>query len=84
MNETSLNRWSGKSAEDVLAEALHQLRAPIHTAVGSLNVLRSAEAVQLSPEQTQQMIDLGLRSALRAKDVIDAISQYLAENYKSQ
>ena len=84
MDERVVNRWAGKSAEDILAEVLHQLRAPIHTAVGSLNVLQSADAVQLSAEQIQQVIDLGLRSALRAKEVIDAISLYIAEKPNDQ
>jgi hypothetical protein len=79
MDEPTINSWKGKSAEEVLAEVLHQLRAPVHTTVGCLNVLKSADEVPLSAEQTQQMIDLGLQSALRVKDVIDSISLYMAE-----
>jgi signal transduction histidine kinase len=78
MDETAANHWVGKSAEDILAELVHHLRAPLHAAAGSLRVLKSAE--QLSPEQTQQMIDLALRSALYARDVINSISQYRLEN----
>jgi hypothetical protein len=77
MDEPAVDRWTGKLAEDILAEALHQLRNPIYTAVGALNVLKSVEG--LSVEQTQQMIDLGLGAASRAQDVIDAISRYMAE-----
>jgi signal transduction histidine kinase len=82
MDETAANHWVGKSAEDILAELVHHLRAPLHAAAGSLNVLKSVEG--LSAEQTQQVIDLGLRSALRAQEVIDAISQYMAEKQEHQ
>ena len=77
MDEATSNRWAGKSAKYILADVLHQLRAPIHTVVGSLTVLKTVD--QLTVEQTQQMIDLGLNSARRAKDVIDAISRYMSE-----
>ena len=77
MNESAINNWTGKSAEEILAQVLHQLRTPIHAVVGSLEVLKTVD--QLSAEQTRQMIELGLTNALRAKDVIDAISLYMAE-----
>ena len=84
MDEPAANRWSGKSAEYILAEVLHQLRALTHTTVGAWTVLNSADAVPLSAEQTQQMIDLGVQSALRVKDVIDSISLYMAEKQNDQ
>jgi hypothetical protein len=77
MNESALNRWTGRSAEDILAECLHQLRAPIHSIVGSLTMLKSAN--QLSDEQIRQMMDLALSSALRARDVIASLDQYMSE-----
>ena len=80
MNEPAINRWVGKSAEDVLAEALHQLRAPIHTLTGSLGVLKSFD--KLSVEQVQQMIDLALQSALHARDVINSLDRYMSEKQK--
>ena len=80
MNEPAINRWVGKSAEDILAEFLHQLRAPIYTVAGSLSVLKSED--QLSPEQVQQMIDLALSSALRARDVINSLDQYMSEKQR--
>jgi signal transduction histidine kinase len=80
MNEPAINRWVGKSAEDVLAESLHQLRAPIHTLTGSLSVLKSFD--KLSAEQVQQMIDLALQSALHARDVINSLDQYMSEKQK--
>ena len=84
MDETAANRWFGKSAEYILAEVLHQLRAPVHATVGALTVLKSADAAPLSAEQTQQIIDLGLQSVLRVKDVIDAVSLYMAEKQNDQ
>lgn len=75
-----VNSWVGKSAEDVLGEVLHYLRAPVATALGSLNVLKSVDG--LSAEQTQQVIELGWSGASRAQDVVDAISQYMAEKQK--
>jgi hypothetical protein len=84
MDEPTVNPWAGKSAEYILAEVLHQLRAPVHTTIGALTVLKSADAVALSTEQTQQMIELGLRSALHMKNTIDSISLYLAEQQSDQ
>jgi hypothetical protein len=77
MDGPTANRWAGKPAEEVLGEAVHQLRAPIHAAVGSLSMLKLLD--QLSAKQTQEMIQLALDSALRAKEVIDAISLYTTE-----
>jgi signal transduction histidine kinase len=82
MDELAVNRWGGKSADEILAELLHQLRTPLHAAVGSLSVLKSAD--QLSPEQTQQMIDMALRSALYARDIINSLSQHMYGSQKDQ
>jgi len=82
MNESTTNHWTGKSTEFVLTESLHQLRAPIHTLIGSLTVIRSVDS--LSPEQAQQMLDLAWQSAVRMKDVIDAMSLYVNDKYKDQ
>ena len=82
MDERVTNPWSGKSAEDVMVELLHQLRAPIHTVAGALSMLKSSD--QLSPEQKQQVIDLALNSALRAQAVVNSISQYWAERDTDQ
>lgn len=80
MSESAIYRWSGKSAEDLLAEFLHHIRNPIYVAAGSLRVLKSED--QLSPEQIQQMIDLAFRSTARAREVIESLSQYLSETRK--
>ncbi len=82
MDKPDINRWIGKSAEDVLTNSLHQLRAPINTLMGSLHVLKSAD--QFSPEQTQQMMDLAWQSAVRMQEIIDAMSQYVSEKYNDQ
>jgi len=82
MHESAVNPWAGKSAEDILAELVHQLRAPLHAAAGSLSVLKSAN--ELSPEQNQQMIDLALRCALYARDIVNSISQHMFENQSDQ
>ena len=81
MNEPFVNRWAGKSAEDVLAESYHELREPIYNAAGYLSVLK---ANQLSTEQAQQYIDLVLRYALYAKDIVDSVYQYMDEKRKDQ
>lgn len=82
MDEPAANHWTGKSTKHVLTKSLHQLRAPINTLMGSLHVLKSAD--QLSPEQTQQMMDLAWQSAVRMQEVIDAMSQYVFEKYNDQ
>ena len=57
INNSDTNRWSGKSAEDVLAESFHELRNPITVLTGYLSVLKS---VDWSEEKTQQFLDLAL------------------------
>ena len=39
MDKPDINRWVGKSAEDVLLESFHELRDPIYNMTGYLNVL---------------------------------------------
>jgi len=84
MNELSLNRWSGKSTEDVLAESFHEIREQISPAVGYLSILKSANQLSLSAEQTQQYIDLALNYALRAQDIVNSVYQYMDEKRKDQ
>jgi predicted kinase len=79
MNELSINRWAGKSTEDVLAESYHELRGRIVNATGYLNVLK---AIQLSPEEAQHYIDLALKHALSAQDIVDSVYQYMNEKSK--
>jgi predicted kinase len=81
MNESTVNRWAGKSTEDVLAESYHELREPIYNAVGYLSVLK---ANQLSAEQAQQYIDLALKYALYTQDIVDSVYQYMNEKRKDQ
>ena len=77
MDELTINRWIGKSAEDVLAESYHEIRGPIYNAVGYLNVLKSADPLSLSPEQVQDYIDMALRHAVHAQDIVTSIFQYM-------
>jgi hypothetical protein len=79
MNETTPNRWDGKSAEDVLAESFHELRNSIFLITGYLNVIKSTE---LPEEQKQHLIDEALNRALTAKDIVKAVYQYMSENRK--
>jgi len=74
MDKPVVNRWAGKSAEDVLTESFHELRNPIVSVAGYLDVLNS---VDLSEEQAQKFIDLALQSAFVAKDIVDSVYQYL-------
>lgn len=77
--EPDINRWIGKSAEDVLAESFHELRNPILLITGYLNVIKSTE---LSEEQRQQLIDEALNRALSAKDIVETVYQYMNEKGK--
>lgn len=82
MDEPALNRWIGKSAEDVLAESYHEIRDPIYSAVGFLNVLRSADRSSLTGEQVQEYVEMALRYALQAQDLVDTVFQYMNEQRK--
>jgi hypothetical protein len=79
--ESNINRWSGKSAENVLAESFHELRNPIIRMVGYLNVLKS---VDLSEEQSQHFIDEAFNCALATKDVVESVYRYMNEQWKEK
>jgi len=74
MDEPAVNRWAGKSAEDVLAISFHELRNPILRMAGYLSVLKSME---LSEEQTRHIIDEALNCALSAKDIVETVYHYM-------
>ena len=84
MSEPSLNRWSGKSTEDVLAESFHEMREQISPAVGYLSILKSADQLSLSAEQIQQYIESTLNNALRAQEIVNSVYQYINERRKAQ
>ena len=84
MNKPGLNRWSGKSTEDVLAESFHEIREQMSPAVGYLSILKSANQLSLSAEQIQQYIDLTLNYALRAQEIVNSVHQYMNERRKDQ
>lgn len=77
--ESNANRWDGKSAEDVLAESFHELRNPIFIMTGYLSVIKSME---LPDEQKQYLLDEALNCALSAKDIVEAVYQYMNEKRK--
>jgi hypothetical protein len=79
MMESNANRWDGKSAEDVLAESFHELRNPIFIMTGYLSVIKSME---LPDEQKQYLLDEALNCALSAKDIVEAVYQYMNEKRK--
>jgi signal transduction histidine kinase len=76
LNGNLANRWSGKSAEDVLARSFHELRNPIFLINGYLEVLKSAE---MSVEQKQHILDSAIRSALTAREIVESVFQYIKE-----
>lgn len=82
MNEPAVNRWSGKSTEDVLAESFHEIREQLSPAVGFLNILKSADQLSLSAEQIQQYIDLTSNYALRTQEIVNSVYQYMDEKRK--
>ena len=84
MSEPSLNRWSGKSTEDVLAESFHEIREQMSPAVGYLSILKSADQLSLSAEQIQQYIESALNNALRAQEIVNSVYQYMNERRKAQ
>jgi signal transduction histidine kinase len=81
MKKPDVNLWIEKSAEDVLAEAFHEMRNPIYNAVDYLNVLKS---VELSAEEEQQYVNVALNYALYAQKIIESVYQYMNENRKDQ
>ena len=81
VSKPDVNLWIGKSADDVLAEAFHEIRDPIYNAVGHLSVLKS---VELPAEEAQQYINLVLNQALYAKEIIESVYQYMNEKREGQ
>lgn len=79
MDELIANPWTGKSAEDVLAESFHEIRNPISIAVGYLSVLKSASNLSLTAEQIQEYTELALNHALKAQTIVNSIYQYMNE-----
>ena len=75
MDKSAVNRWDGKSAEDVLAEAFQEIRGPINLVTGYLDFLKTAD---LPKEQAKQFIELALNYALSVKGIVDSVlSDYL-------
>lgn len=74
MDKPDVNRWLGKSAENILAESFHEIRNPIVRMAGYLNVLKSAD---LSEEQARHFIEEAFNCAMSANDIVDSVYQYM-------
>ena len=81
MDSPKVHRWSGKSAEDVLAESFHELRGPIYLMAGYLSVLIETD---VTPEQLQSFKESLHRYALQSRDIVDSVYQYMNEQRKAQ
>ena len=81
MDETTPNRWAGKSAEDVLAESFHEIRNPIVLLNGYLGLLKSTD---LSKEDTQRFLDMALDCATKANEIVDSVYHYIGEENKDR
>ena len=77
--DDDMDRWAGKSPEEVLAEAFHELRDPIYNMAGYLNVLRSMD---LPPEERQDIIAVLWNSVSHSKSIVDSVYHYFSEHGK--
>jgi len=82
MDQPAPNRWIGKSADEVLAESYHELRDPIYSIAGFLQVIKSSS--QLPPEEVEQYIGLALNYALYAQEIVNSVYQYMHERNKDR
>ena len=72
---TGTNRWSGKSAEDILTRSFHEIRNPILQMAGFLNILKSSP--NLSDEQARYFLDEAIKHSLAAKEIVSSVFDYL-------
>ena len=79
MDKSDVNRWFGKSAEDVLTESFHELRDPIYVMTGYLNVINETE---VSPDQLKSMLESMLLYSSHSKQIVDSVYHYMAEKRK--
>jgi len=73
--KNDMDRWNGKSAEEVLVESFHELKDPIYVMTGYLNVLNDTT---VSADQLKPMITSLLGYALHSKYIVDSVYHYLA------
>ena len=78
MDKQDTNRWAGKSADYVLTKSFHEIRNPVVSMGGYLNVLKSMD---LSDERAHHFIDAALSCALSTKDIVESVYQYINENH---
>jgi len=81
MDISNLNRWSGKSADEVLAESFQELRDPIFLMAGYVNVLIETD---VSPEQLEHIKSNLQRYVLASKEIVESVYLYMAEQQKDQ
>ncbi len=79
MDKSDVNRWHGKSAEDVLGESFHELRDPIYVMTGYLNIINETE---VSPDQLKAMLESMLIYSSYSKQIVDSVYHYMAEKRK--
>lgn len=72
--EFDMNRWNGKSPEEVLSESFHELRDPIYVMTGYLGVLNETD---VSAEQLKSILDNMLRYSIYTKQIVDSVYHYL-------
>ena len=77
-----VNRWSGKSPEDVLTESFHEIRNPILQMAGFLQVLKSLP--DLSDEQARHFLNEAIQHSLVAKEIVGSVYEYINEKWGSQ
>lgn len=77
--DNDMDRWHGKSPDEVLAEAFHELRDPIYTMTGYLNVLKSMD---LPPDEMQDIIAVLWNSVSHSKNIVDSVYHYFSEHGK--
>jgi len=66
--------FSGKSNEEIIFMFLHEIRAPLASAVGYLTMLNLAE---LSEDKTKEFINLALKNVLKVHGHANKVSDYL-------
>lgn len=77
--ESDINRWDGKSTEDVFAESFHELRVSINSIRGYLDLFQTLD---WPVEQKQKFIDLALDYAISARDVMRSVEEHM--NWKRE
>jgi len=73
--------FSGKSNEEILSLFFHEIRGPLTSVTGYLNMLKLEG---LREEDTRKFIDIASRLALLIQKNVNEVFQYLDEQRKDQ